>query len=254
MGVHQIVDAIDRLAQSVGAARMTNPEAPLFYHEPPNIEALLDRIEAATGLRLLFPNPFPDEFGITTSRGIASLRAVFAIYQAHRLQQEIRASAQCDVLEIGAGLGRTAYYAAKSKISAYTIIDLPLANAAQAYFLGRTIGQDRISLAGEKARPGQVTILPPSSLTTLTQVGVMLNVDSLTEMDRSSAEAYVHFAKENAERFISINHEANRFTANEVIRALWPAAKIMRYPHPMRDGYVEEIAFNPARTLAARVI
>ena len=241
----QIEQAIDRLAQSIGVVRTPNPEAP--NHLPPHdrsIETLLTLIATETDPHLSFPNPFPDEFGIPTSRGNISLRAVFAIYQAYRLKQLLSMSVKKCILEIGAGLGRTAFYAYSMGMRDYTIIDLPLASAAQAYFLGRTIGQENIALAGE-TNPAAVRILPPSNLDDL-RIGVAINVDSLTEMDRTFADRYVSFARDHAEIFVSINHEVNLFAVREVIRSVIPGAATMRYSHQMRPGYVEEVVFERA--------
>jgi hypothetical protein len=240
-----IAQAIERLAQSIGVVRAPNPEA--LDRLPPqdrSIETLLSRIATETDPHLSFPNPFPDEFGIPTSRGTISMRPLFGIYQAYRLNQILSMSRDKRILEIGAGLGRTAFYAYNMGLRDYAIIDLPLANASQAYFLGRTIGQENIALAGE-TNTAAVRILPPSSLDDL-RIGVVLNVDSLTEMDRSFADRYVSFARDRAEIFVSINHEVNSFTANEVIRSAMPNAVMMRYEHPMRPGYIEEIVFQRA--------
>ena len=56
-------------------------------------------------------------------------------------------------------------------------------------------------------------------------------------MDRSFADQYVAFARDNADVFISINHEVNGFTAADVIISEMPDVFCMRYPHPMRAGY-----------------
>ena len=74
-------------------------------------------------------------------------------------------------MEIGAGMGRTAYYMCKFGLSDYTIVDLPMSNVAQAAFLSRVMGEDQISLAGED-RSANVRILPPlrSSLKTQTDM------------------------------------------------------------------------------------
>ncbi len=238
-----VAQAMERLGQSIGVIRTLNPEAP--DHIPPEdrgAEAILSRISDETGCRISFPNPYPDEFGIPTSRGIVSLRAVFAIYQAYRLKALLPMSKDKRILEIGAGLGRTAFYAFKMGVRDYSIVDLPLANAAQAYFLGQALGEENIALAGEKSS-APVRILPPSGLDEL-RAGIVINVDSLTEMDRVFADRYVEFARDHADIFVSINHEVNSFTANEVIRSSIPGAVVMRYPHPMRAGYIEEVAIK----------
>jgi hypothetical protein len=238
-----IASAIERLGQSTGVTRTLNPEAP--DHIPPqdrSIEAILDRVSVEIGCDISFPNPFPDEFGLPTSRGVVSLRAVFAIYQAYRLKTLLPMSKDKPVLEVGAGLGRTAFYAHCMGVRHYSIVDLPLANAAQAYFLGQTVGAENISLAGEKLL-APIRILSPCSLDDL-KTGIVINADSLTEMDRVFASRYVEFARDHAEIFVSINHEVNAFTANEVIRSSMPGAVVMRYPHPMRAGYIEEVALQ----------
>ncbi len=56
-------------------------------------------------------------------------------------------------LEIGGGLGHTAYYAWRSSVTHYSTVDLPMTAVAQAGFLGRALGCDAISLFGENASP-----------------------------------------------------------------------------------------------------
>jgi hypothetical protein len=241
--------AIDRLARSLAILRTPNPEAP--GHRPMegmDVESILSRIGLNLGFNISFPNPYPDEFGIATSRGIASLRAVFALYQAALTRSLSLLCKNKSALEIGAGLGRTAYYAYMAGVTEYFIVDLPLANAAQAYFLGTSLGEHKIRLASE-FHPAPIHIATPADLNKFTP-GIALNADSLTEMDRSFAKQYVGFARERAEIFISINHEVNEFTARNIIDDEILNAFVMRYPHPMRDGYVEDIVFLNAAPAA----
>ena len=140
------------LSEVLGARRLWNPEAPQLTAALPDVETMMLQLDQAVGFRIDFPNPFPDEIGLVTSRGIASRRAVQALYQAARIASLIKENA-ARIAEIGAGPGRTAYYATKFGITDYTIIDLPMSNVAQANFLGRTLGPDMISLFGEN-RPG----------------------------------------------------------------------------------------------------
>ena len=65
------------------------------------------------------------------------------------------------IVEVGAGLGRTAFYATKFGLLNYTIVDLPLTCVAQGYFLGRTLEPDTLCLYKEHS--SGIAILPPSA-------------------------------------------------------------------------------------------
>ncbi|HEV7305248.1 hypothetical protein [Ensifer sp.] len=239
-----VVDyAIKLVAVATGAARINNPEAP--DHRPPEQRSAaesLDEIEKYVPFLVEFPNPFKDEFGIEYEGEYASVRAIFAIYQAYKTALLAKSLGCNSVLEIGAGLGRSAFYSYKAGIKNYTIIDIPLTSAAQAYFLGRTLGEDRISLYGEEPRAGAIRILPPAAIGEAA-CDMTVNVDSLTEMDRGVAEGYIAHALDKSKVLFSINHEVNSFTVNEIIRSRRPDAKIFRNGSPVRAGYMEEIVF-----------
>src|SRR5207237_2562341 len=127
--------------------------------------------------------PFKDERGIESSRGVISYRAVEALYQAWRVAELLEAdNGSGRVVEIGAGLGRNAYYARTFGIHDYTLVDLPLTGISQAYFLGRTLGPHAILLHGENAPDARsrIKILPPHAfLNDDDRYDLALNVDSL---------------------------------------------------------------------------
>ena len=238
------VKTLNLLAEAVGAKRVANPEfiAATGVREPAQIpvDVLISAIEKRIGIELKFPNPFPDEFGIPTARGIASYRAIQAIYQAWRIKQLTDAYGS-RVLEIGAGLGRTAYYARLFGITHYTIVDIAQTNVSQANFLGRVLGRNKISLMGEPLYAGQVKIATVDWLTENPEeeFDVIVNVDSLTEMSRPVALGYAEMAMKRGRVLLSINHEANADT----VASLEPlAGRLMgRFPYWMRPGYQEEI-------------
>lgn len=233
-----------RLCQAVGLRPIRNPEAK--YTKKGNVpgtmedlETVLRDLDAVFGIHINFPNPYPDEFGIVTSRGIASYRAVHALYQAFRLRQLANVYGP-RVLEIGAGMGRTIGYAYELGFRQCTIVDLPMTNVAQASFLGQTLGPESITLFGEEPRQGAIRILPPEWLHTSGEdFDVVLNVDSMTEMDRRYADEYAAFIKSNGKCFLSINHDANSFRVWDL--SLSKSSFAQRFPYWMREGYTEEL-------------
>ncbi len=125
------------LGDALGVTSLDNPETYCAYPEPapaPETDELLERIERALGFRIDFPNPFPNEFGLATKRGIAGYRAINALYQAHRIKTLVARVRNPRILEIGGGTGRTAYYAHKLGLKNYSIVDLPLPQSLRATF------------------------------------------------------------------------------------------------------------------------
>ena len=229
------------LADATGVKRRWNPEAAATFPLP-SVDGLLTLIDRAVGHRVVFPNPFPGEIGLASSRGIISFRAIQAIYQAWRIHDLVKGNIDARIVEVGAGLGRTAFYAAKFGLHNYTIVDLPLTSVAQGYFLGRALGPDAICLYKEQ-RSG-VAILPPLTfLNSDDRYDLVLNADSLTELDPETATAYCEAFRDRTDIFLSINHEVNPFTMHELYAAIAGPA-VSRTPYWMRAGYVEEIFVN----------
>ncbi len=230
----------DRLGKALGILRLPNPEAYRPGQAPGpilNAEIVVSKLPSAID----FPAPFPGEVALMTSRGPVSYRAVQAVYQAIRLKQIARMLGGRRCVEIGAGMGRTAYYAYRLGLRDYTIVDLPTAIVGQACFLAATLGEDSISLPGENAR-APIKLRPPQWIDrSAEKFDIALNVDSLTEMSKAYAKTYLKFIKRRCRSFLSINHEANPFT----VRELFGDRFLARHPYPMRDGYVEEFALRP---------
>lgn len=236
-----LYDGLLRVAEAVGAISLFYPEAsPNSHPAPPDVESILAAIETVLGFLIEFPNPYPSERGLASSRGIASPRAVQALYQAYALASALEGSPSKRVVEIGAGLGRTAYHARAFGVADYTIVDLPMTNVAQAYFLGRTLGADQIALFGEN-HAASARIIPSSQFfEERVSYDLAVNVDSMTEMGRHTAERYFVNLATKVPRFLSINHEFNPFSMREIISS-HPHLKVDRSPYWLRAGYVQEM-------------
>lgn len=238
------LDGLVRFAESIGAISLDNTETWSAKRGSSwDAESVLTELNKSYGL-FSVPNPFPSEHGLKTSRGIISYRVPQSIYQASRIKQIVNGISNPRVLEIGAGLGRTAYYAYELGIKDYTIVDIPISTAAQAYFLGRTIGEDKIHLDGEHPNEfsHKVKILTPKTFFDENKTyDLILNVDSLTEMDFSVAHAYWKKISVSTSKFLSINHEANEFRVRDIINDDLRNLRIQRELYWMRRGYAEEL-------------
>ena len=149
-----LMNGLRSVAEGLGARRVPYVETvpdQVGMHDvsAQTTDQILDQIDGALGLKLHFPNPFANELGLPSRRGIVGFRSIHAIYQAWRIAQRAKGRRDFKVMEIGAGLGRTAYFSNIFGVKNYTIVDIPLTNAAQGYFLGRVLGPDAVRLNGE---------------------------------------------------------------------------------------------------------
>jgi hypothetical protein len=239
------LDGLLRFGEAIGAIKLDYPEGySLKRVEAMKTEPVIKVLEDFLGLELAFPNPYAKEFGIKSDTGVVSYRVPQALYQAWRIKQLVAAIPNPRVLEIGGGLGRTAYYAQRFGIADYTIIDLPFTGLSQGYFLGRALGPDSVQLYGEgPARLADaVKILPPSSFVSGSEhYDLIVNVDSLPEMGQAVAQSYVDQIAKRSPLFLSINHDAGPFRVRDLMGPQHHVHSVDRRPYWMRRGYAEEL-------------
>jgi hypothetical protein len=233
----RLKDQLVRLSEAIGMFRVTNPEGRGPGAENPRLTVteLVAALERALGFTLDAPSVYAGLEGLPRPGGVLTNRMIEAAYCASRAKR----LASETVLEIGGGVGFFAYYAHRLKLNV-TIVDLPMTNVAQGYFLMRALGEEAVVLEGEPPRRGAVNVLTPAHLDSAPRYDLVVNVDSLTEVGRGVAEGYLRWIMKNSRRFWSVNHEANTFTVNELLNE-FPEAAVERFPYWMRNGYVEEI-------------
>lgn len=242
---NECLDCLVRFAEAIGALPLDYP----YNHSytPPiswQADAIVDKIIQALGMPITFPNPYPDELGVLTSYGIISYRVPQSLYQAYRLKQLLRTIENPRVLEIGAGLGRTAYYARALGIQDYTIVDLPFSALSSGYFLGCTLGEDQILYSGEQVSDSRerIKILTPAEFfASNKEYDLIINADGLTEMDPMIAKAYWDKIEKSTPLLLSINHEANIYRIKSLIDESLRILESERNLYWLRKGYVEEI-------------
>ncbi|PNG25029.1 hypothetical protein CR492_15370 [Methylocella silvestris] len=115
---------------------------------------------------------------------------------------------------------------------------------AQACFLGATLGPDAVWMIGDSpALAAERICLFPSThpLPETERFGLILNVDSITEMGASASARYAEWIAKRADVFLSINHEANAVTVADLASRFFPSADSRRVIYWMRHGYAEEV-------------
>ncbi len=238
-------DVLVRLAEALALLPVENPEgAPLWgANVQLDADAVAERVERRLGIPVAI-HPVQGGFtGLAIGDRLVNDRMLHGVYYAHRVRQLVRGCAAPAILEVGAGLGYAAYYAHQLGLPDYTIVDLPMTNVAQAYFLGRMLGPDRVLLEGEPERGDtsqQVKIRTPSLLAEPRSFDLVLNADSLPELGAKLAFEYVERIFEMSDLLLSVNHEANEYGVVELFVAR-DDVDIERFPFWLRNGYVEEV-------------
>lgn len=178
--------------------------------------------------------------GIFTTRGVIKMRSVHSLHFISRIKEILKENIiNSTILEIGGGLGRNAYYAKKMGVKKYIIIDLPSTSIMSSYYLGKTLGEENVTLYGENSN-NYAHILPPNEYSS-NKVDLVVQFDGLTEMGLINSTKYMDTFNTISPLFLSINHEANTYTVNNLYKNNNNIARIYRFPSWYRDGYVEEL-------------
>ena len=245
-------DDLFRLGEAIGELPLSNPEAEAVVCDTSKpTDELIFSIEKGLGIKLEFPDIYPDTIGLLSSRGTVTYRAIQALYLAFRLENTLKSIGKNggSVCEIGAGLGRSAFYANKMGLKNYTLVDIPITLMAQGYFLMRSLGEDAVVLPGETSPSRNKIRLMHSEdfFASSESYDLIANVDSLTELGPKLAARYLQSISRKTSTFLSINHEVNSSRVNKLLdREELGEFNISRYPYWMRNGYAEElISFKP---------
>jgi hypothetical protein len=263
------------LAEYVGAVRtecLEQGEIGWAFKE--GAEELIAKTERAIGTSVSFP-VIGAPYGIKIGDALITFETPEHIYVALRINEAINSYVEAldgnaaahapHIVEIGAGFGGTAHWLLKIRpqIGSYTIVDLPLINVLQGYFLASAFGAQNVSLYGEDGGsvdattaagavpPKLINVRPNHALDALGTAGVdvLVNENSMPEMPQHVVESYLAWAKQRVRGiFYSYNHEAYSPFENvpqvlvpEVLRRVGGFKRLSRNYSWVRRGYVEEI-------------
>lgn len=194
-------------------------------------------------------------WGLKTSRGIFGDRDLMSLYIALRIREKYPKETR--ILEIGGGAGYTAYWLHKLGFTNLFMVDIPSVATCQAYQLAANIGAENISLSHEN-RDAAVKFISPEQIPhRIDRFDLVVNCDSMPEMDKESLNTYLDFICTNAKTFYSINQESrgthggrDQHVVRSVIKDEYQGRlhRIDRCKFWLRDGYAEEWYINPKFT------
>jgi hypothetical protein len=248
------LDSLVSLAEALAVVPVETPEqgrvGVAFEH---GVTGVVAAIERALGTTIDFP-AVGAAYGIRAGATLVAPDSPEQIYAAVRLRDAARRHAGADgdlrVVEIGAGYGAMAYWFLRlcPTVGRYWIVDLPIVNVLQGYFLSQALGPERVSLLGET--PRQVAILPDSRLDAIeVPYDVLANKDSMPEMPETAMIGYLEWARATCGGILfSYNQEAGAAFQGEpqnvvphAVARVGGFARVRRDLSWVRPGYVEEI-------------
>jgi hypothetical protein len=253
-------DNIISLAEYLGVVRAESTQQGVkAYGLKDGLDAVVARIEEAIGNSIDFPD-VGAPYGVKANHALITMEHPEHIYVALRIHSAVRDylsernGKKLDLMEIGAGVGDLAYWIVKLQriaVHTYTIIDLPIVNVMQGYFLSKALGASKVSLYGEPAGEGAVIfVLPTVAIDSMAHqdFDVLINQNSMPEMSEQIVENYIRFAKSHVTGiFFSYNHEAYSIVYGrpqvlvpEVVARVKGFQRLSRNTSWVRSGYVEE--------------
>ena len=235
-----VVRALVQVAEVSGAVRLWNYER-FPVRDAVDVEVILSALDKALGVKVQFPNPFPGEYGLSSSRGVMAFRAPYALYHAIKIRELSEMTGGRKILEIGAGVGRTAAQSWALGLGDYTIVDLPISLIGQACFLAAVLGEDNIWMEGEPRAEGKVRLWSPTYLFACEEnFDISVNIDSLTEMSFDQGQKYFEFLSKKTSCLYSMNHDLNEHRVCDMAASLGMKPQT-RYISTVRPGYIEEL-------------
>jgi len=252
------IDLIISLAEYLQLTRLESTQQGSFAnYSKQNIIDIVSSIEALISNSISFPN-IGSPYGIQIiDKKLITFEDLEHLYAALRIVEyinlhKINKFTDINIIEIGGGYGGLCKWLIKlldKNISNYTIVDLPLINIIQNYFLSLYFGEDKVNF---KYNPkDKISIISPSEYFNnykKSNFTIVINQNSMPEMNKKIVNNYLDsFINKEFNYFFSFNHEAiSTYKNNLQVSVREEVLKINNYKllnrnlSFMRTGYLEE--------------
>jgi hypothetical protein len=251
------LDSLVSLAEAVGVVPVETAaqgKAGLAFHD--GLGELVKKVDGTLGFQIDFPN-VGAPYGLVVDDHLITPNTPEQVYAALRLDQargnylSTRPESAVDIVEIGGGYGGMCYWFLRMRadIAHYTIVDLPVTNVLQGYFLAQALGPETVSFLGEPS--AQVILLPDSALAEVdTPFDILVNKDAMPEMPYDTMINYLEWGRANCDGlFFSYNQEARaefhdawtQGAVSEAVDRIGGFTRTRRDHSWLRRGYAEEI-------------
>ena len=253
---YYIFDRLICLAEALGCVPLENPEQGRWdkniYLTPAEV---VKAIESELGFEIMPPQVEHGLFGLEIGGRVIGPRDIYSLHAAYRISRVLRRRTSASVCEIGAGLGKVAYWANRFGLRDYTIFDLPYVSVLSAYFLLKSLPSSAVVLHGEPGADtkGTIKIFPFWHLERMPKrhFDLVLNQDSMPEIEQTIVQDYLKTIKKVCSKyFLSINQEGQapltaagkpQLRVMELARKEPGYEEVYRQKFWTREGYVEEL-------------
>jgi hypothetical protein len=253
-------DNVIALAEYLGVVRTESPEQGMIgYSLKGNLNDIVAKIEGAIGMSIGFPD-VGGPYGVLANNSLITMEHPEHVYVVSRIHQAVcnhfpvAQGRKFEIVEIGGGFGGLAYWMVKYKgisVASYTIVDLPIVNVLQGYFLSKALGEENVRFYGESnSKKTLISVSPTFAISSMHEkdVDILINQNSMPEMTQKSVGIYIQFAKTNLKGiFFSYNHEAYapvsgtpQVLVPDIVSLIGGLKRVSRNISWLRNGYVEE--------------
>ncbi|MFA5117960.1 MAG: putative sugar O-methyltransferase [Candidatus Omnitrophota bacterium] len=253
-------DNVVSLAEYLGVVRLeSTQQGTKAYALKNGLGEVVGKIEKALGVKIGFPD-IGAPYGVMVNDSLITMEHPEHLYVGLRLGEAVRehlalGDKPLHIVEIGAGFGGLAYWVMNLKqiaVADYTVIDLPLINVLQGYFLAKAFGVLNVRLYGEPhGKNTLVSVLPHVAYEKEIsyEIDLLINENSMPEMTEEIVGNYIRYARKKLSGiFFSYNHEAYNVVYEKpqvyvpgIMSYVGGFKRLSRNASWVRSGYAEEV-------------